>query len=113
MERFCEVIAEGNASFADLRGKTVIVSKIVLRPEMAKAIKHKQNADATASRVLGDTKVGQAKKDDAADVAKTGWKAMLDGEYAVVHGLKNKAQVLASNLLRLRAGAFGRVAPCH
>lgn len=46
-----------------------------------------------------DTKVGQSEKDDPADVAKTGWEAMKDGEHAVVHGLKNKAQVLASGIL--------------
>ena len=45
-----------------------------------------------------DTKVGQAKKDDPADVAKTGWKAMLDGKRSVVHGLMNKATVLASGI---------------
>lgn len=48
---------------------------------------------------MDDTKVGQAEKDDPADVAKTGWEAMKDGEHAVVHGLKNKAQVLASGVL--------------
>jgi short-subunit dehydrogenase len=46
-----------------------------------------------------DTKVGQARKDDPADVAVTGWEAMKNGEHSVVHGLKNKAQVLASGLL--------------
>lgn len=46
-----------------------------------------------------DTKVGQGAKDDPADVAKTGWDAMKDGEHSVVHGLKNKAQVLASGVL--------------
>ena len=46
-----------------------------------------------------DTKVGQAKKDDPAAVAITGWEAMKAGEHAVVHGLKNKAQVLASGVL--------------
>lgn len=46
-----------------------------------------------------DTKVGQSEKDDPADVAKTGWEAMKDGAHSVVHGLKNKAQVLASGVL--------------
>ncbi|WP_432769999.1 MAG: SDR family NAD(P)-dependent oxidoreductase [Sphingopyxis sp.] len=46
-----------------------------------------------------DTKVGQAKKDDPADVAITGWEAMKNGEHSVVHGLKNKVQVLASGIL--------------
>lgn len=48
---------------------------------------------------LEDTKVGQAKKDDPAEVAKTGWEAMKDGKQSVVYGLKNKAQVLASGVL--------------
>jgi short-subunit dehydrogenase len=52
-----------------------------------------------------DTKVGQAKKDDAADVAVTGWVAMKNGEHSVVHGLKNKAQVLASGVLSEAATA--------
>ena len=46
-----------------------------------------------------DTKVGTAKKDDPADVARTGWDAMMKGETSVVHGLMNKAQVLASGVL--------------
>ena len=37
-------------------------------------------------------------KDDPADVAKTGWDAMLKGERSVVHGLMNKATVLAAGL---------------
>ena len=48
---------------------------------------------------LDDTKVGQAEKDDPADVAKTGWEAMKDGKHSVVHGLKNKAQVMASGVM--------------
>ena len=48
---------------------------------------------------MEDTKVGQAKKDDPADVAKTGWEAMKDGKQSVVYGLKNKLQVLASGVL--------------
>ena len=39
-----------------------------------------------------DTKVGQAKKDDPADVAKVGFHAMIKGEGDVVAGLKNKLQ---------------------
>ena len=52
-----------------------------------------------------DTKVGQSEKDDPADVAKTGWDALLAGEHAVVHGLKNKAQVLVSGVLSEAATA--------
>ncbi len=48
---------------------------------------------------MDDTKVGSGKKDDAADVAKTGWDAMKTGEHAVVHGLMNKAQVLVAGVL--------------
>jgi len=48
---------------------------------------------------LDDTKVGQAKKDDPADVAKTGWDAMNQGEPAVIYGLKNKMQVAAAGMM--------------
>jgi short-subunit dehydrogenase len=48
---------------------------------------------------LDDTKVGQASKDDPADVAKTGWQAMKAGEAAAIHGLKNKMQVAASGVM--------------
>lgn len=48
---------------------------------------------------LDDTKVGQAKKDDPADVAKTGWEAMKSGEAAVIYGLKNKMQVAAADVM--------------
>lgn len=48
---------------------------------------------------LDDTKVGQAKKDDPADVAKTGWEAMKQGEHAVIYGLKNKMQVAAASVM--------------
>jgi uncharacterized protein len=40
-----------------------------------------------------DTEVGAGKKDDPADVAKVGFKAMMDGEGDVVAGWKNKLQV--------------------
>ncbi len=46
-----------------------------------------------------DTRVGQMKKADPADVAKTGWEAMLEGEHSVVHGVMNQAQVLAAGVL--------------
>lgn len=41
---------------------------------------------------LMDTKVGQGKKDDPADVARTGYEAMMRGEGDVVAGWKNKLQ---------------------
>jgi short-subunit dehydrogenase len=45
-----------------------------------------------------DTKVGSGKKDDPADVAKVGFKAMMDGEGDVVTGLKNKIQATVANV---------------
>jgi short-subunit dehydrogenase len=48
---------------------------------------------------LDDTKVGQAKKDDPADVAKAGWDAMNSGEPSVIYGLKNKMQVAGAAMM--------------
>jgi short-subunit dehydrogenase len=48
---------------------------------------------------MEDTKVGQAKKDDPADVAKAGWHAMNKGEPAVIYGVKNKLQVAAAEVM--------------
>lgn len=48
---------------------------------------------------LMDTKVGQQKKADPADVAKTGFEAMMKGEGDVVPGVKNKMQVASSGVL--------------
>lgn len=47
---------------------------------------------------LMDTKVGTQSKMDPAEVARIGWKAMLDGEGDVVAGLKNKMQVAMANV---------------
>jgi short-subunit dehydrogenase len=41
---------------------------------------------------MEDTKIGSGSKDDPADVARTGFEAMMKGQGDVVHGLKNKAQ---------------------
>jgi short-subunit dehydrogenase len=48
-----------------------------------------------------DTKVGsdEGAKADPADVAKIGFKAMMDGEADVVAGLKNKMQVIMSKVM--------------
>ena len=43
-----------------------------------------------------DTKVGAGKKDDPADVAKAGFKAMMAGKGDVVTGLKNKLSTMAA-----------------
>jgi short-subunit dehydrogenase len=45
-----------------------------------------------------DTKVGQQKKDDPADVAKTGFNAMMKGEGDVVSGWKNKLQTAIASV---------------
>jgi len=46
-----------------------------------------------------DTKVGQQKKADPADVAKVGFEAMLRGDGDVVSGLMNKVQVAMSGVM--------------
>jgi short-subunit dehydrogenase len=45
-----------------------------------------------------DTSVGTAKKDDAADVAKTGFDAMMRGDGDIVSGMKNKIQSSIANV---------------
>jgi short-subunit dehydrogenase len=45
-----------------------------------------------------DTKVGQGSKDDPADVAKTGFEAMMKGSADVVSGLKNKVQTAVASV---------------
>lgn len=48
---------------------------------------------------LMDTKIGQEKKDDPAEVAELGFKAMMDGTDHVIFGAKNKMQVAAASVL--------------
>lgn len=48
---------------------------------------------------MEDTKVGQAEKDDPADVAKTGYNALMKGDRSVIYGFKNKLQVAAASML--------------
>ncbi len=48
---------------------------------------------------MEDTKVGQGRKADPADVAKAGFNAMMDGDESVVPGLKNKLQVAMSGVM--------------
>lgn len=45
-----------------------------------------------------DTNIGQAKKDDPADVAKTGFEAMLRGDGDVVSGWKNRLQAVIASV---------------
>src|SRR5438874_1606288 len=53
-----------------------------------------------------DTAVGTSKKDDPADVAKTGFDAMMRGDGDVVTGLKNKFGAAVANLMP--AGVLAR-----
>jgi uncharacterized protein len=46
-----------------------------------------------------DTSVGTTKKDDAGEVAKVGFDAMMKGESDVVFGLKNKIQTSVANVM--------------
>lgn len=48
---------------------------------------------------LTDTKLGSGKKDDAAEVARIGFEAMLAGDGDVVTGWKNKLQAAAAHVL--------------
>ncbi|MBB3320480.1 MULTISPECIES: SDR family NAD(P)-dependent oxidoreductase [unclassified Rhizobium] len=45
-----------------------------------------------------DTEVGQAEKDDASDVARAGFDAMMNGDGDVVSGWKNKFQAAVANV---------------
>jgi short-subunit dehydrogenase len=48
---------------------------------------------------MEDTKVGKDKKDDPAEVAKTGFDAMMRGDGDVVSGWKNKLETAAANVM--------------
>jgi short-subunit dehydrogenase len=50
-----------------------------------------------------DTKVGTGQKDDAGEVARTGFKAMMDGDSDVVTGTKNKVQSAVANVMPAEA----------
>jgi hypothetical protein len=45
-----------------------------------------------------DTKVGQAEKDDAAEVARTGFDAMMQGDGDVVSGWMNRLRAAIANV---------------
>ena len=62
---------------------------------------------------MEDTKVGQASKDDPAQVAAQGFRALMDGEAKLVAGsLKTKAQGLANKVLpdKVKAAAHRQMA---
>jgi short-subunit dehydrogenase len=48
---------------------------------------------------LMDTKVGTGRKDDAGEVARAGYEALMKGEGEVITGLRNKLQVAASHVM--------------
>jgi short-subunit dehydrogenase len=48
---------------------------------------------------MDDTKVGDAKKDDPADVARVGYEALMAGEGSVISGLKNKVQANVAKIM--------------
>jgi short-subunit dehydrogenase len=52
-----------------------------------------------------DTKVGQQKKDDPADVAKTGFDAMMRGDGDVISGLKNRLQMTVAEAMPVNMAA--------
>jgi short-subunit dehydrogenase len=56
------------------------------------------DTDFFARAEMLDTKVGAGKKDDPADVAKAGFKAMMDGQGDIVTGMKNKLSTMAAAL---------------
>jgi short-subunit dehydrogenase len=62
---------------------------------------------------MEDTKLGQSKKDDPADVAKDGIEAMMAGkDHVVSHGLRNKVQVAATKVTpdRIVSAAHAKMA---
>ena len=58
-----------------------------------------------------DTKVGQSKKDDPADVAKTGFDAMMRGDGDVVSGWQNKLQTAIASVTPGRHPRAGSTPP--
>ena len=46
-----------------------------------------------------DTKIGTDEKDDAGDVARAGFDAMMRGDGDIVTGMKNKVQTTLANVL--------------
>jgi len=62
---------------------------------------------------MDDTPVGKSKKDDAAQVARQGFEALMDAKDKVLAGsLKSRAQGAAAKVLpdRLKAGMHGKMA---
>jgi len=75
---------------AEVQGRGVTVTCLMPGPTETDFF---ERADMT------DTKVGRAEKDDPADVAENGFKAMMAGESGVVSGWQNKLQVALAKVL--------------
>jgi short-subunit dehydrogenase len=84
LDNFCAAISD------EIRHSEVTVT--VLKPGAT-------DTDFFRRAEMLDTEVGRREKDDSAEVAKTGWKATLNGERSVVHGLANKAMVAAAGVV--------------
>lgn len=80
----------------ELKGTEVTISCLMPGPTDTEFF---QRAD------MLDTRVGQGRKSDPADVARIGFEAMLKGEADVVAGLKNKLEVALSKVMPAQAVA--------
>jgi len=88
---------------AEVQGRGVTVTCLMPGPTETDFF---ERADMT------DTKVGQAEKDDPADVAENGFKAMMAGDSGMVSGWQNKLQVALAKVLpeTMMAGQHARQA---
>ena len=80
----------------ELKGTEVTISCLMPGPTDTEFF---QRAD------MLDTKVGQGRKSDPAEVARIGFEAMLKGEADVVAGLKNRLEVALSKVMPAQAVA--------
>src|SRR5262249_47498598 len=83
-------IRRGPDNSADNFNIGVTVTCLMSGPTEAKFFRH---AD------MLDRKVGADEKDDPADVAKTGFKEMMDGEGGLVSGWQNKMEAATAHVL--------------
>jgi hypothetical protein len=63
-----------------------------MMPDTSPKLNFSESAD------IMDTSVGTAKKDDAADVAKVGFDAMMRGDGDIVTGFRNQVQSAVANV---------------
>ncbi|MEK6440735.1 SDR family NAD(P)-dependent oxidoreductase [Pseudonocardia sp. T1-2H] len=83
------------------RGVDLVVTAEDDRLDAAVADLRASGVDVASVRAdMDDTKIGASEKDDPAQVAEQGMKALLDGDEKVVAGsLRTKAQGVANNVL--------------